>query len=128
LAGLRVSAEDLLAALLKTAAKPTRIVDPDDVIRVANPAAVVALGYDCAEELLGHENHGTIGYPDGAPYSAAECPLRLPLVAASDAVTSDLAWFFQRDGTPFAASFASVPIATSEGRGAVAASSMSRTD
>jgi hypothetical protein len=33
LAGLKVSAEDLLAALLETAAQPIWVVDPDDVIR-----------------------------------------------------------------------------------------------
>jgi hypothetical protein len=37
LAGLRVSAEDFLAAVLD-AAQPIWVVDPDDVIRFANPA------------------------------------------------------------------------------------------
>ena len=48
LAGLRISAEDLLAAVSETAAQPVWVVDPDDVIRFANPAAITALGYDSA--------------------------------------------------------------------------------
>ena len=39
LAGLKVGAEDFLAAVLETAAQPIWVVDPDDVIRFANPAA-----------------------------------------------------------------------------------------
>ena len=45
LAGLRVGAEDFLAAVLSTAAQPIWVVDPDGLIRFANPAAIAALGY-----------------------------------------------------------------------------------
>ena len=58
LAGLRVSAEDLLSAVSETAAQPIWVVDPDDVIGFANPAALTALGYDSAEDLLGHSSVG----------------------------------------------------------------------
>jgi PAS domain S-box-containing protein len=73
LAGLRVSAEDLLA-VVETAAQPIWVVDPDDVIRFANPAVIAALGYDSAGELLGRRSHETIHcrHPDGTPYPAAE--------------------------------------------------------
>jgi signal transduction histidine kinase len=53
LAGLNVRAEDLLAAVLDMTAQPIWVVDPDGMIRFANPAAVTALGYDSADELLG---------------------------------------------------------------------------
>jgi PAS domain-containing protein len=39
LADLRVSAEDFLAAVLDTAPQPIWVVDPDGVIRFANPRA-----------------------------------------------------------------------------------------
>jgi PAS domain-containing protein len=45
LAGLGVGAEGFLAAVLEAAAQPIWVVDPDDVIRFANPAAIDALGY-----------------------------------------------------------------------------------
>ena len=53
LAGLKVGAEDFLVAVLETIAQPIWVVDPDGVIRFANPAAIAALGHDSAEELSG---------------------------------------------------------------------------
>jgi PAS domain S-box-containing protein len=122
LAGLRAGAEGLLAAVLEAVAQPIWVVDPDGVIRFANPAAVAALGYDSANELLGRHSHETIHYkhPDGTPYPAAECPMLLP-PTTGETVTSDLDWFFRRDGSKFPVSYVSVPIETPEGRGAVVA-------
>jgi PAS domain S-box-containing protein len=122
LAGLRVSAEDFLAAASETAARPIWVVDPDDVIRFANHAAITALGYDSADELLGRHRHETIHYkhPDGTPYRAAECPMQLPRTK-EQTVARDLDWFFRRDGSKFPVSYMSVPIEMSEGRGAVVA-------
>jgi PAS domain S-box-containing protein len=122
LAGLRVSAEDFLAAVGETAAQPIWVVDPGDVIRFANPAAITALGYDSADELLGRHSHETIhyGHPDGTPYPAAECPMQLPRTTG-ETVARDLDWFFRRDGSTFSVSYVSVPIEMPEGRGAVVA-------
>jgi PAS domain S-box-containing protein len=122
LAGLRISGEDFLAAVLETAAQPIWVVDREGVLRFANPAAITALGYDAADELLGRHSHETIHYkhPDGTPYPAAECPMLLPRTTG-ETVTSDLDWFFRRDGSMFPVSYASVPIEMPEGRGAVVA-------
>ena len=122
LAGLSVSAEDFLAAVLETVAQPIWVVDPDGVIRFANPAAIAALGYDSADELLGRHSHETIHYkhPDGTPYPAVDCPMLLPR-ATGETVASDLDWFFRRDGSMFPVSYVSVPIEMPEGRGAVVA-------
>jgi PAS domain-containing protein len=49
---MKVSAEGFLAAVLETTAQPIWVVDRDDVIRFANPAAIEALGYRSADELL----------------------------------------------------------------------------
>ena len=80
LSGLSVSTADFLAAMLEAAGQPMWVVDRDGLIRFANPAALVALGYDGAEELFGRHSHETIHYkrPDGTPYPAAECPMLLP--------------------------------------------------
>jgi PAS domain S-box-containing protein len=122
LAGLNASAEDFLTAVLETAAQPIWVVDPHDVIRFANPAAIAALGYDAGEELFGRHSHETIHYkhPDGTPYPAAECPMLLPL-ATGETVASDLDRFFRRDGSMFPVSYVSAPIEMPEGRGAVVA-------
>jgi PAS domain S-box-containing protein len=122
LTGLQVRADEFLETVLDTAAQPIWVVDPDDVIRFANPAAVAALGYDDAEQLLGRHSHETIHYrrPDGTPFPAADCPMLLPR-ATGEAVARDLDWFIRRDGSMFPVSYASAPIAMPAGRGAVVA-------
>ena len=59
LGGWKVEAEDFLGAVLQTVAQPVWVVDPEGLIRYANPAAVAVLGYDAAEELLGRRSHDT---------------------------------------------------------------------
>jgi PAS domain S-box-containing protein len=110
LADLKVSAEDFLASVLETASQPIWVVDRDDVIRFANPAAVAALGYQHADELLGRHSHDTIHcrHPDGTPVPAAECPILLTR-AAGETVARDLDWFVRRDGSMF-------PVSTSRRR------------
>ncbi len=121
-AELDVRAEDLLAAVLETAAQPIWIVDPEDVIRFANPPALAALGYDRADELLGRCAHETIHYrhPDGTAYPAEECPVLLGL-ATGETVRGELDWFCRRDGSLFPVSYVSAPVAMTQGRGAVVA-------
>jgi PAS domain S-box-containing protein len=122
LAGLQVAAEDFLVAVLETTAQPIWVVDPAGVIRFANPAAITALGYDSADELFGRRSHETIhhSHPDGRPYPSADCPMLLPR-ATGETVTSDLDWFFRRDGSMFPVSYISVPLDMRHGRGAVVA-------
>jgi PAS domain S-box-containing protein len=122
LAGLSVKAEDFLAAVLDTAEQPIWVVDPDGLIRFANPAALAALGYDHADELLGRDSHETIHsrHPDGTPYPAEECPMLLPR-ATGETVRRERDWFFRRDGSMFPVSYVSAPLDMPEGRGAVVA-------
>jgi PAS domain S-box-containing protein len=120
--GLGIGAEDFLAAVLRTIAQPVWVVDPDGLIQFANPAAIAALGYNDADDLLGRNSHETIHYrhPDGTPYPASECPMLLPRTSGVR-VERDLDWFFRRDGSMFRVSYTSVPIEMSHGRGAVVA-------
>ena len=122
LAGLRVGAEEFLAALLGATEQPIWVVDPEGLIRFANPAAISALGYDRVDELLGSQSHETIHHhhPDGTPYPAADCPMLLPR-ATGETVSRDLDWFFRRDGSMFPVSYVSAPIEMHDGRGAVVA-------
>ena len=122
LGGLGVGAEDFLAAVLRTIAQPVWVVDPEGLIRFANPAAIAALGYDTADDLIGRNSHETIHYrhPDGTPYPASECPMLLPRTSGAT-VARDFDWFFRRDGSMFPVSYASVPLEMSHGRGVVVA-------
>jgi PAS domain S-box-containing protein len=119
---LDVSAEDFLAAVLETAAQPIWVVDPDGLIRFANPAAIAALGYDGADELLGRRGHETIHHrrPDGTPRPVTDCALMLPRTTG-ETVTVELDWFVRRDGSMFPVSYVSAPLEMPEGRGAVVA-------
>jgi PAS domain S-box-containing protein len=122
LAGLKVRTDEFLETVLDTAAQPIWVVDPDDVIRFANPAAVAALGYDDAKQLLGRHSHETIHYrhPDGTRFPAAACPMLLPRTTG-ETVARDLDWFIRGDGSMFPVSYVSAPIAMPAGRGAVVA-------
>ena len=120
--GWSVGAEEFLAAILESVAQPIWVVDPDGVIRFANPAAVTVLGYDSADELLGRPSHETIHHhrPDGANFPASECPMLLPR-RTGERVAREHDWFFRRDGTGFPVSYVSVPLTLGDGRGAVVA-------
>jgi PAS domain S-box-containing protein len=122
LAGLRVGPEEFLAAVLGAIEQPIWVVDPEGVIRFANPAAISALGYDGVDELLGCDSHETIhhSHADGTPYPAADCPMLLPR-STGETVSRDLDWFFRRDGSMFPVSYVSAPIELHDGRGAVVA-------
>jgi PAS domain S-box-containing protein len=122
LAGFEVDAADFLAAILETIGQPVWVVDPGGVIRFANPAAIAAIGYESADELLGRHSHEALHYqhPDGTPYPAADCPMLRPQTSG-EVVTSDLDWFFRRDGSMFPVSYVSVPLEMPKGRGAVVA-------
>jgi signal transduction histidine kinase/putative methionine-R-sulfoxide reductase with GAF domain len=64
---------EFLAAVLRTAAHPICVVDPDGLIVFANPAAVAALGYDRADELLGRPGDEAIhSVAVSAPIELAE--------------------------------------------------------
>src|SRR5262245_31605718 len=116
LGGLRVGAEALVAAMLKTCLQPFWIVDHEDVIRFANSAAATALGYERGDELTGRVRHATIHHRhlDGTVFPARECPLRRPL-ETGDAVNSELDWFVRRDGSMLPVSYVSVALETDEG-------------
>ncbi|HSC03738.1 MAG TPA: GAF domain-containing protein, partial [Solirubrobacteraceae bacterium] len=118
----RIGDDDFVAGVLQVTAQPIWVVNPDGLIRFANPAAVQALGYGSADELLGRPSHDTIHYqhPDGTPYPALECPMLLPR-KTGETVRSELDWFLRRDGSMFPVSYVSAPINMPEGRGAVVA-------
>jgi PAS domain S-box-containing protein len=110
----------LAEALLASLADAVYFVDATGEVSFVNPAALAVLGYDDERELLGRDSHETIHsrHPDGSPFPAQECPLLRPRVSG-DIVRVELDWFIRRDGAFVPVSYASAPMATPDGRGAV---------
>src|SRR3954454_2104312 len=110
----------LAEALMASLADAVYFVDAAGEVSFVNPAAVAVLGYDDERELLGCDSHATIHshHRDGTPFPAAQCPLLRPR-ASGETVRVELDWFVRRDGSFVPVSYASSPIATPEGRGAV---------
>ena len=65
-------------AILAQVDQPVWVLDPAGCFHYLNHAAVEALGFGDASELLGRPAHGTIHYkyPDGSPYPESECDAR----------------------------------------------------
>src|SRR3954447_8166308 len=121
-AGFHGMATDLplSEALMASLADAVYFVDAAGEVSFVNPAAVAVLGYDDELELLGCDSHTTIHshHRDGKPFPEHECPLLRPRMRG-ETVRVELDWFIRRDGSFVPVSYASAPIATPEGRGAV---------
>jgi PAS domain S-box-containing protein len=119
-AGLRVGADEFLAAVVEGPGQPLFVTDHADVIRFVNSAAVSALGYERADELAGRARHSTIHWrrEDGTAFPADECPL-LRTLATGEPITSERDWFVRGDGSTFPVSYVSAPLEMRGGRGAV---------
>lgn len=111
---------ETLHAAVTASADALYIVDPRGRIRFLNRAALRILGYEEERQLLGRTSHDTIHYlrRDGTPFPAAECPLLRPRLNG-ETVRVEEDWFVRQDGSLVAVSYASAPVALSNGRGAV---------
>ncbi len=86
-------------------------VDLAERVTYVNPAALRFLGYEDEDEVLGHSAHKLFHHtrPNGAPYPAAECPVRGSLSAgATHRVTDELFW--RKDRSSIAVDYTSTPI------------------
>jgi PAS domain S-box-containing protein len=112
--------DQLLDALMASLADAVYLVGTRGEVQFANPAAVALLGYEDDSALIGRDSHATIHSrrPNGEPFPEAECPLLRPRVTG-EVVRVALDWFVRRDGTFVPVSYASAPVATAAGRGAV---------
>lgn len=110
---------EFLDALMASLADAVYMVGAGGDVRFVNPAALAILGYG-ERDLLGRDSHATIHSrrPDGTPFPEQECPLLRPR-ASGEIVRVDLDWFVRADGSFVPVSYASSPVATPEGRGAV---------
>ena len=64
-------------AILAQVDQPVWVLDPEGRFHYLNHAAVAALGFADASELLGRPAHAAVHYkyPDGSPYPESECSL-----------------------------------------------------
>jgi PAS domain-containing protein len=66
--------------ILETVARPVFVTDHEGLIRYANPAAVVALGFGDLSELAEQSGHWLVHYkrPDGSPFPIEQCQFNRP--------------------------------------------------
>lgn len=109
-------------AILSALAQPVWTVTHEGVISYVNPAAVTALGFGDASELLGQNAHRLVHYkrPDGSPFPVEDCPLaRVRATGESLYLAED--WWVRKDGSMIPVTYTAVPIATPEGYGTAVA-------
>ena len=117
--------EELVAArtsaLIETEAKASMIlnssadglygIDPQGIIRFANPAASTILGYPSPEHMIGKPAHTLLhhSYPDGGAYPSNACPSYRSLRTGDEVrVTDEVYW--RADGQPIPVIYATHPM------------------
>jgi PAS domain S-box-containing protein len=109
-------------AILSALGQPVWVLTPEGVISYLNTAAVKALGFSDASELIGQSGHWLVHYkrPDGSRFPIEDCPLARvratgePLYLAED-------WWVRKDGSMIPVACTAVPIQTPEGYGTAVA-------
>ncbi len=109
-------------AVLSALGQPVWVVTYEGLISYVNPAAVTALGFGDAAELIGQNGHWLVHYkrPDGSRFPIEDCPLTRvrqtgePLELAQD-------WWIRKDGSMIPVSCTAVPIPTPDGWGTAVA-------
>jgi PAS domain S-box-containing protein len=107
-------AEELHATVTENMLEGVCAVDGDGRVTFVNAAATQMLGWS-DEELRGRNAHDTIHFEcaDGAPVSAAECPLnRVRIDGQVVHAAEDV--FIRRDGTMFPIAYSAAPLAHAE--------------
>ena len=108
--------------ILATVDQPVWVLDHAGDFHYLNPAAVAALGYDDASELLGRPAHETVHYkrPDGSPYPLEECTLAQTRMRGETAHELD-DWLVRKDGSLMPVTFSMSPFELPDGLGSVTA-------
>jgi PAS domain S-box-containing protein len=109
-------------AILARVAQPVWVVDHRGRFHYANPAAVAALGYEDASELIGRPGHDTVHYkyPDGRPFPEEECAVSRAR-SAGDSHVEHEDWLVRKDGSILRIAYSTAPFELPDGLGAVTA-------
>jgi PAS domain S-box-containing protein len=102
--------------------QPVWVLSPSGDFHYLNAAAVAALGYADAAELLGRPGHETVHYkhPDGSPYPVEDCRLARARVAGETLHEVD-DWLIRKDGSVMPVTFSMSPFTLAAGLGSVTA-------
>ena len=119
--GERRQAEDVLRerdAILSALGQPVYVATPDGVITYANPAAVIALGFDDVGELTGQNGHWLVHYkrPDGSRFPIEECPVA-QCRETGELVRVEEDWWVRKDGSMVPVTCTAVPFEAPGGYG-----------
>ncbi len=105
-----------LDAILAAIALPIYVATSEGVITYANQAAVDALGFTDASELIGQNGHWLVHYkrPDGSHFPIEECPLN-KCREHGEPITVEDDWWVRKDGTMIPVAYRATPIHTVSG-------------
>ena len=105
-------------AILSALGQPVWVTTHDGVISYVNPAAVAALGYDDASELIDRNGHWLVHYkrPDGSPFPIEDCPLT-PVSETGKPLYLPEDWWIRKDGSMIPVTWTAVPLQAPEGYG-----------
>jgi PAS domain S-box-containing protein len=109
-------------AILAKVGQPVWVTDSNGRFHYANPAALAALGYDEASDLVGKPAHDLVHYkyPDGTPFPEDDCPLVQARRAGTTLQDTD-DWLVRKDGSIVRVTYSSAPFDLPDGRGSVTA-------
>ena len=109
-------------AILAKVDQPVWVTDQAGFFHYANPAALAALGYDEASDLVGHPAHDLVHYkyPDGTPFPEDDCPLVQARRAGKTLQDTD-DWLVCKDGSIVRVTYSSAPFELPDGLGSVTA-------
>jgi len=109
-------------AILSALGQPVWVIRPEGTISYVNLAAVTALGFAEAAELIGQNGHWLVHYKrrDGSPFPIEDCPLARvrqtgePLYLPED-------WWVRKDGSMIPVACTAMPIQAPRGYGVAVA-------
>jgi PAS domain S-box-containing protein len=109
-------------AILSALGQPVWVVTHEGMISYVNQAAVTALGFGDASELIGHNGHLLVHHKrlDGSHFPLEDCPLaRIQQTGEPLSLAED--WWVRKDGSMLPVAYTAVPIHTAQGYGTAVA-------
>ena len=109
-------------AILSALGQPVWVVTHEGVISYVNAAAVTALGFGDAAELVGQNGHWLVHYkrPDGSRFPVEDCPLAR-IRQTGEPLSLEQDWWVRKDGSMIPVSWTAMPVQGPEGYGTAVA-------
>src|SRR3984885_4492443 len=109
-------------AILSALGQPVWVVTHEGMISYVNAAAVTALGFGDAAELIGQNGHWLVHYkrPDGSRFPVEDCPLAR-IRETGEPLSLEPDWWVRKDGSMIPVSWTAMPVQGPEGYGTAVA-------